>query len=60
MARSKSRTVHIPEACLHKLMRAGKVKTQSGLINSLLVEEEERLRVHQVLRNTAGAHILCY
>lgn len=55
MARSKALTVRIPEARRRKLMRAPKVKTQSDLINSLFVEKEERLRSHQVLRNTAGA-----
>ena len=67
MARSKALTAHIPEARLHKLMRACKVKTQSDFINSLLVEEEW-LRSYQVLRNTAGAlkpaeingRLLCY
>lgn len=52
--RSKALTVRIPEARLRKLMRARKAKTQSELINTLLAEEEERLRSHQVLRDTAG------
>ncbi len=55
MARSKALTVRIPEARLRNLMRARKAKTQSDLINTLLAEEEERLRSHQVLRDTAGA-----
>jgi hypothetical protein len=50
----KALTVRIPEARLRKLMRARKVKTQSELINTLLAEEEERLRSHQALRDTAG------
>ena len=54
MAHSKALTVRIPEARLRKLMRARKAKTQSDLINTLLAEEEERLRSHQVLRDTAG------
>jgi hypothetical protein len=51
----KALTVRIPEARLRKLMRARKAKTKSDLINTLLVEEEERLRSHRVLRETAGA-----
>jgi len=35
-------------------MRARRVATQSELINTLLAEEEERLRSHAVLRETAG------
>jgi len=34
-------------------MRARRVATQSELINTLLAEEEERLRSHAVLRETA-------
>jgi len=34
-------------------MRARKAATQSELINTLLAEEEERLRSHAVLRDTA-------
>jgi hypothetical protein len=30
------------------------MKTQSDLISTLLAEEEERLRSHQVLRETVG------
>jgi hypothetical protein len=51
----KAITVRVSEACLRKLMRARKAKTQSDLINTLLAEEEERLRSHQVLQETAGA-----
>lgn len=54
MAARKALTVRIPEARLRRLMRARKAKTQSDLINTLLAEEEERLRSHQVLRDTAG------
>ncbi len=50
----KALTVRIPEARLRKLMRARKMKTQSDLINTLLAEEEERLRSHRVLHETAG------
>ncbi len=53
MALSKALTVRVPDARLRKLMRARKAKTQSELINALLVEEEERLRSHRVLRETA-------
>ena len=55
MARSKALTVRVPEARLRNLMRARKAKTQSDLINTLLAEEEERLRSHQILRDTAGS-----
>jgi hypothetical protein len=54
MARGKALTVRISEVRLRKLMRARKAKTQSDLINTLLAEEEERLRSPQVLRATAG------
>jgi len=50
----KALTVRIPEARLRRLMRARRAKTQSELINILLAEEEERLRSHQVLHETAG------
>jgi len=43
----------LSEARLRKLMRARRVATQSELIKTLLAEEEERLRSHAVLRNTA-------
>jgi len=46
-------SVRIPEVRLRKLMRARKLRTQSELINTLLEEEEERLRSHRVLRDTA-------
>jgi len=45
--------VRISEVRLRKLMRVRKVATQSELINTLLAEEEERLRSHAVLRATA-------
>ncbi len=53
MANSRAITVRIAEAQLRKLMRARKVATQSELINTLLAEEEERLRSHALLRDTA-------
>ena len=54
MAGRKAVTVRIPEPRLRQLMRARKVKSQSDLINTLLAEEEERLKSHRVLRETAG------
>ena len=53
IAGSRAITVRISEARLRKLMRARKSATQSELINTLLAEEEERLRWHAVLRGTA-------
>ena len=50
---SRAITVRISEARLRKLMRVRKATTQSELINTLLAEEEERLRSHAVLRRTA-------
>ena len=54
MAAKRTVTVRVSEARLRKLMRARRVATQSELINTLLAEEEERLRSHTVLRETAG------
>ena len=54
MAGRKAVTVRIPRPRLRQLMRARKVKSQSELINTLLEEEEERLKSHQVLRETQG------
>ncbi len=54
MAVRKAVTVRIPETRLRRLMRARKAKSQSDLINSLLAEEEERLKSHRVLRETEG------
>jgi hypothetical protein len=54
MGASRAITVRISEARLRKVMRARKVATQSELINTLLAEEEERLRSHDLLRDTAG------
>ena len=48
-------TVRVSEPRLRKLMRARKARTQSDLINTLLAEEEERLRSHRALHATAGA-----
>ena len=53
MGANRAITVRISEARLRKLMRARRVATQSELINTLLAEEEERLRSHAVLRGTA-------
>lgn len=52
-------TVRVSEARLRKLMRARRVATQSELIDTLLAEEEERLRSHAVLRVTAGTARTC-
>jgi hypothetical protein len=54
MAGRKAVTVRIPQRRLRQLMRARKVESQSELINTLLAEEEERLKSHQVLRDTQG------
>ena len=54
MGASRAITVRISEARLRKVMRARKVATQSELINTLLAEEEERLRSHDLLRDTAS------
>jgi hypothetical protein len=54
MARRKAVTVRIPQHRLRQLMRARKVASQSELINTLLAEEEERLKSHRVLRETEG------
>ena len=54
MAAKRTVTVRVSEARLRKLMRARRVATQSELINTLLAEEEERLRSHAVLRENAG------
>ena len=55
MAGRKAITVRIPQPRLRQLMRARKVKSQSELINKLLEEEEERLKSHDVLRETQGS-----
>lgn len=47
-------TVRVAEARLRKLMRARRVQTPSALINTLLAEEEERLRSHALLREPAA------
>ena len=49
----RASTVRISAARLCRLLRARKAATQSELINTLLAEEEERLRSHAVLRATA-------
>jgi hypothetical protein len=54
MATNRTVTVSVSETRLRKLMRARRVATLSDLINTLLAEEEERLRSHAVLRETAG------
>lgn len=54
MVSRKAVTVRIPVPRLRQLMRARKMKSQSELINTLLEEEAERLKSHQVLLETAG------
>ena len=54
MGASKAVTVRIREPRLRRLMRARKLKSQSALINTLLSEEEERLKSHRALRETEG------
>jgi len=54
MAATRAVTVRISEARLRKLMRARRSTTQSELINTLLAEEEERVRSHAAVRATAG------
>ena len=53
MPANRAITIRVSEARLRKLMRARRVATQSELINTLLAEEEERLRSHALLRETA-------
>jgi hypothetical protein len=50
----KAVTVRILERRLRNLMRARHCKSQSELINALMAEEEERLKSHRILRQTAG------
>ncbi len=54
MAARKPITVRVPQNRLRTLMQARKVRTQSDLINTLMAEEEERLRSHRTLRGTSG------
>ncbi|MBI4702183.1 MAG: hypothetical protein HY744_13725 [Deltaproteobacteria bacterium] len=53
-AEKKAVTVRVPAARLRGLMRARGIATQSELVNTVLAEEEERLRCRRVLRETAG------
>ncbi len=52
---TKAITVRVQTARLKALMRARKVETQSELINTLLQEEEERVRSARALRESANA-----
>jgi len=54
MAARKAVTVRIPATRLRRLMRARKFKSQSELVNTLLAEEEERIKSHQAICETAG------
>lgn len=47
-------TVRIFQPRLRNVMRARNCNSQSELINMLLAEEEERLKSHRLLRQTAG------
>jgi len=51
---TKAITVRVQQRRLRRLMRARRVDTQSELINTLMAEEEERLRSHAALRGTAA------
>ena len=52
MAGRKAVTVRILQPRLRNLMRARHCKSQAELINTLLAEEEERLKSHGILRET--------
>jgi hypothetical protein len=54
MSATKAVMVRVSNARLRRLMRARKLPTPSELVNVLLEEEEERVRSHRVLRETAG------
>jgi len=54
MVRTKAVTVRVAEQRLRRLMRTRRAKTPSELINTLLAEEDERLRSHRALRATSG------
>jgi hypothetical protein len=54
MPRTKPITVRVVEQRFRRLMRARRARTQSELVNTLLAEEDERLRSHRALRATAG------
>jgi hypothetical protein len=53
VAAKRAITVRISKVHLRRLMRARRVATPSELTNTLLAEEQERLRSHAVLRATA-------
>ena len=53
MAERKAVTVRIIQPRLRNLMRVRNCKSQSELINTLLAEEEERLKSHRVIRESA-------
>ena len=54
MAARRAITVRIPEPRLRRVMRSRKFKSQSDLVNTLLAEEEERIKSHRAIRETAG------
>ncbi len=53
MGANRTITVRISETRLRKLMCARGAATKSELVSTLLAEEEERLRSHAALRETA-------
>lgn len=53
-ALTKAITVRVQTARLKSLMRSRKIQTQSELINTLLQEEEERVRSARALRESAS------
>jgi hypothetical protein len=55
----KAVTAGIPGSRLRRLMRARKFKSQSKLINTLLEEEEERPRSHQMKEVDSGSIAAC-
>lgn len=55
-AKPKTRAVSIrvSEQRLRQIKRVRRIATTSELINTLLVEEEERLQSHAILKETSG------
>src|SRR2546423_1318616 len=55
--RRKAVTVRIPPERLRRVMKARGLKTQSEVLNTLLEEEEERLRSHRALEELGLARL---
>ena len=53
-SRRKAGIVRVPPERLQRVMKARGPKTQSEVRNALLEEEEERLRSHRAVEETAG------